>query len=224
MKYIFYKFRENLFDIFRGKNLLWHILAIVLTYILVVSGFDWGYYIAFNGSNLQIFLFSAAVLGGLLPIFLPLAFYLMGKLQNNAIFQNTAYAILQASLFGWFISSFYKVFTGRLQPPLHSINLVDISRDFQFGFLRHGIFWGWPSSHTTVVFAIAVTLFILYPKNRIIRTRAIAFALYVGIGVSMNIHWFSDFLAGAIIGSLIGFVVGKSFLNRSKLFGSGEII
>jgi membrane-associated phospholipid phosphatase len=27
----------------------------------------------------------------------------------------------------------------------------------------------------------------------------------------MTIHWFSDFVAGAIIGSVIGAVVGKSF-------------
>jgi membrane-associated phospholipid phosphatase len=32
----------------------------------------------------------------------------------------------------------------------------------------------------------------------------------------MTIHWFSDFLAGAIIGSAIGAVVGKSFL-RSQM-------
>ncbi len=27
----------------------------------------------------------------------------------------------------------------------------------------------------------------------------------------MTIHWFSDFMAGAIVGSVIGTVVGKSF-------------
>lgn len=217
MKNIFYKFRENLFNIFRGKNFLWHLLAVVLTYILVVSNFDWKYYVKFNGSTLQSLLFSATILGGLLPIFLPIVLYFVGKLKQSIMLRNTAYAILQASILGWLISSFYKIFTGRLQPPFHSINLVDISRDFQFGFLRHGIFWGWPSSHTTVAFAIAVTLFILYPKSWALRILAPAFALYIGIGVSMSIHWYSDFLAGAIIGSLIGFVVGQSFLNRSKL-------
>ena len=39
----------------------------------------------------------------------------------------------------------------------------------------------------------------------------IAYALYIGIGVSMTIHWFSDFAAGAFIGTAIGAVVGKSF-------------
>jgi len=217
MELIFYKFWENLFKIFRGKNLLWHLLAIVLTYLIVVSGFDWKYFVFFNGSTLQYVLFSASALGGLLPILLPVTFYLLGKFEKNAIFKNTAFAITQAGFFGWLVSSFYKVFTGRIQPLLHSSSLVDISRSFQFGFLRHGIFWGWPSSHTTIAFSIAVTLFVLYPKNLAVRILALLFAFYIGIGVSMSIHWFSDFVAGAIIGSLIGYVVGKAFLNRSTL-------
>ena len=63
---------------------------------------------------------------------------------------------------------------------------------------------------------MAVTLFQLFPKQRWLGYVAIAYALYIGLGVSMTIHWFSDFLAGAIIGSAIGAVVGKSFL-RSQM-------
>jgi hypothetical protein len=37
------------------------------------------------------------------------------------------------------------------------------------------------------------------------------YALYIGVGVSMTIHWFSDFVAGAIIGTVIGFTVGNVF-------------
>ena len=76
------------------------------------------------------------------------------------------------------------------------------------------MFWGWPSSHTTVAFAMALALWELYPENRLIRYGAILYAFYVGIGVSITIHWFSEFVAGAIIGSVIGVVVGKSFLHR----------
>jgi hypothetical protein len=41
------------------------------------------------------------------------------------------------------------------------------------------------------------------------------YAFYVGVGVSIRIHWFSQFVAGAVIGSLIGAVFGKSFEHRS---------
>ena len=60
---------------------------------------------------------------------------------------------------------------------------------------------------------MAVTLFTLFPKQRWLGYVAITYALYIGLGVSMTIHWFSDFAAGAIIGSAIGAVVGKSFLR-----------
>jgi membrane-associated phospholipid phosphatase len=79
--------------------------------------------------------------------------------------------------------------------------------------MRGGVFWGWPSSHTTIAFAMAVTVFTLYPKQRWLGWVAILYAGYVGLGVSMTIHWFSDFAAGAIIGSVIGAVVGKSFCS-----------
>jgi membrane-associated phospholipid phosphatase len=87
----------------------------------------------------------------------------------------------------------------------------DISHVFRFGFLRGGVFWGWPSSHTTIAFAMAVTIFTLLPKQRWAGYLALAYALYVGLGVSVTIHWFSDFVAGAIIGSVIGVIVGRSF-------------
>jgi hypothetical protein len=44
---------------------------------------------------------------------------------------------------------------------------------------------------------------------------AIGYALYVGIGVSMAIHWLSNFVAGAILGTVIGGVVGESFLRHN---------
>ena len=40
------------------------------------------------------------------------------------------------------------------------------------------------------------------------------YAFYVGLGVSVTIHWFSEFVAGAIIGSVIGAVVGRGFKTR----------
>jgi hypothetical protein len=59
---------------------------------------------------------------------------------------------------------------------------------------------------------MAVTIFTLFPKHRWVGYVAMAYAFYVGIGVSMTIHWFSDFSAGAIIGTVIDVVVGKCFL------------
>jgi membrane-associated phospholipid phosphatase len=93
---------------------------------------------------------------------------------------------------------------------------ADLSHVFRFGLLRGGVFWGWPSSHTTIAFAMAVTVFRLFPRQKWLGYLAITYAFYVGLGVSMTIHWFSDFVAGALVGTVIGVVVGTSF-SRSQM-------
>jgi membrane-associated phospholipid phosphatase len=99
-------------------------------------------------------------------------------------------------------------------PATSDASLIDTSHGFQFGFLKGGMFWGWPSSHTTVAFAMSVCLITLYPKNKKLILFALLYAFYIGLGVSVTIHWFSEFVAGAIIGSVIGMVVGRSFKTK----------
>jgi len=53
-----------------------------------------------------------------------------------------------------------------------------------------------------------------YDIIKIIKLISFIYALYIGIGVAFDIHWFSEFIAGAIIGAVIGIVVGKSFKER----------
>jgi hypothetical protein len=55
----------------------------------------------------------------------------------------------------------------------------------------------------------------LYPKSKVIVFGALVYAFYVGFAVSVTIHWFSEFAAGAIIGSVIGMTVGRSFRTQS---------
>lgn len=207
---LFHKFFQNIGRSFTGRNLLLHFAAIFLTFIIVISGLDWFYFISARKDFLDAILFPAVAVGFFVPIFLPILILLLGKLRGSWKTMNTAWALWQSALLGLFISSIYKALTGRVQPDL-SNTLVDISNRFQFGFWEHGIFWGWPSSHTTVAFAMAFALIALYPRNKFIKYFALAYALYVGIGVSINIHWLSEFVAGALIGAAIGFTVGKSF-------------
>lgn len=217
MKPLFYKFWTNIKDSFWGWNFIYYLLAFALTYIIVTSGFDWKYFQFFTGSLLSNVLFSAALVGFLFPFLVPIGFLIFGKIRKNISLLNTGFALGQAAIVGYLLSTFLKVFTGRVGPPLNHLSntiLLDTSRIFQFGFLRGGIFWGWPSTHTTVAFAMALTMCVLYSKNKTIKILAILYALYIGFGVSMTIHWFSDFIAGAIIGTVIGIVVGKAFRKR----------
>ena len=223
MKGFFYDIGHNVLSSFKGKNIYLHVLAATLTALIVFSGFDWAYFTAINGSDIGPFLWPAIALGGLLPIVIPFTLLILGQLRKNRNMTNTAYALAQAALLGLVISSFYKAFTGRIPPHFHGETLlVDMSHGFQFGFMRGGIFWGWPSSHTTVAFATMVTLFVLYPKNTYLRILALCYAFYVGFGVSVGIHWFSEFVAGALVGTAIGMTVGTSFFKRLRTSAKKE--
>ena len=192
--------------------IFWHLLFIALTFILVRSGFDWWYFSATRSPVLREWMFPSAPIGGLVPLVLPLTLVLSGFATLQARTARTGWAIGQAVLIGSLVSSAYKAVTGRVHPALHDVG-TDISHDFRFGFLRGGMFWGWPSSHTTIAFAMAATVFTLFPKQRWLGWLAMAYAFYIGLGVSMTIHWCSDFMAGAILGTVIGTVVGKSFFQ-----------
>lgn len=216
---LFYHFPRTILKIFSGKNLLLHVAAIILTFIIVTSDFDWTYFIYFHHSTTQRILFPAVWIGFFVPVLLPVALLLLGFLLKNFYIRNIGWALGQAAFTGWLVASFYKAFTGRPGPsfrghqPLH-----DISRVFRFGFWRGGIFWGWPSSHTTVACAMAFTLFFMFRENKAVRYIAPLYALFIGVGVSMSIHWFSDFVAGAIFGFVIGSVIGRSFALRQKKY------
>jgi membrane-associated phospholipid phosphatase len=205
---------RNIIGCFKGRKILGHLIAIVLTVVLVSSGFDWRYFLSTRSPVLRAWMFPAVPLGALLPVLLPLALLALGSLAGSARFRLIGWAVGQAGLVGALLAAAYKAVTGRAHPSHYPG--ADLSHTFRFGFLRGGVFWGWPSSHTTIAFAMAVTIFTLFPNRKWLRCVAIAYALYVGIGVSMTIHWFSDFLAGAILGTVIGVVVGKSFLPVSQ--------
>ncbi len=220
MPTLFYKMGTSIARCFRGYNLLLQMLTIALTYAFVASGFDWLYFATFRNTSVYSILFPGVIIGGFMPILVPLLMLAVGEARKNLKTVNAAWGTGQAALLGWIISSSYKLFTGRIQPPpFLAQSTIDISEWFRFGVLRGGIFWGWPSSHTTVAFAAAVALVMLYPKNKWVKILALAYACYVGLGVSMSIHWFSDFIAGAMIGTVIGIVVGKSFRARAQQLG-----
>jgi len=214
MKQFLVTLPRNLMGCFTGWRVVWHLVAIVLTFILVMSGFDWRCFLATRNAALRSWMWPAVFIGGLLPIYLPLLLLAFGFLAKNARTILTGWAVAQAELLGALIVVAYKAFTGRAH-PMHSVG-ADISHVFRFGWLRGGVFWGWPSSHATIAFAMAVTVFMLCPKKRWLGLVAILYAFYVGIGVSMTIHWFSDFVAGAIVGSVIGTVAGKNWEKTSN--------
>lgn len=206
---------QSVAEIYTGKNLLWQLASWALTYVLSASGFDWFYFEATRGPALQAVLWPAAVIGFMVPVLLPAAVLLVGLFERSRKILFVGYALTESALLGLAISSFYKVFTGRPGPYglAAMANPTDISRVFRFGIYRGGAFQGWPSSHTAVAFAMSFAVMAMFPKNKPLRIIALAYAFYIGIGVSTNIHWFSDFVAGAVLGALIGRAVGRAWMR-----------
>ncbi len=147
---------RNIANCFRGRMLIWHILAIVLTFILVMSGLDWRYFLATRDPTLRSWMFPAVHIGGLLPIVLPLGVLALGALARSARIRTVGWTIAQAEFVGAIIAAGYKALTGRAHPS-HQV-ASDLTHIFRFGILRGGVFWGWPSSHTMIAFAMAVAI------------------------------------------------------------------
>lgn len=189
---------------FSWRFLPYHAVAIVLTILCVVLGFDWWYYTLTRVAVVWNLLIPSAGLGFFLPLLLPLIVWGLGHVRGSVRLKHMALLIAEAELAAWLVSAGYKSLTGRIHPELALlITKGDSSSIFHFGFFREGIFWGWPSSHTAVAFAGAVVVRALYPKSWWASV-ALVYASYIGIGVSATIHWFSDFVAGALIGTAVG--------------------
>ncbi|MDR0599731.1 MAG: phosphatase PAP2 family protein [Treponema sp.] len=211
---LFYKLGTNTLNSFTYGYGVPYLLAGLGTYYFVHSGLDWEWStiavehkaLAFSGTP-----FGA--LGFILPAAMPLGLYLYGRSGQRADLQITGLALGQAAILGVVISSSIKAFTGRRDPGIinNERDSADFSGDFAFGFMERGVFSGWPSSHTAVIFAMAVTLAELYPKNTGLKIAAYSYAALTGIGMSLFAHWASDAVAGALVGYAIGKSVGKSY-------------
>ena len=206
-----YRFPERFLAVYHGTNVFYHIAAVVLTYALVVSGFDWYFFEVTRSPYFYPLTMAAGVGGFFVPVLVPIGMYVAGEIRKNAPLIASATVSAQAVVIAWIVSSFYKALTGRIEPEfLTQTSFVDGSRDFNFGFLEHGIFWGWPSSHTAVACALAAALIVCYRHNKVVKALAFLLAVIVAAGAAVGFHWFSDVVAGVIIGTLVGVIVARS--------------
>jgi membrane-associated phospholipid phosphatase len=209
----FYNIDEQFIDSFVGYNSLNHATAIGSTAYLVNSDIDWHYYNFFNNNKyLQLATFPAVIVGGIFPVTLPIYLHYVGVKQNNRQKLYTAYAVGQSAVLSVIITSMYKSVTGRLEPEIfREERTLSQSKQFEFGFWNNGIFNGWPSGHATTAMAIAVSYAEMTPAKKSQHIWWYLGALYISFGISTNIHWLSDAIAGSLIGYGIGKSVGQAF-------------
>ena len=149
----------------------------------------------------------------------PYLLYRHGRNHNDAETLGAAYASGQAFLIAFAWQTTLKAFTGRKEPigdPEEGVS--ERSRGFRFGFLRGGVFHGWPSGHAMTITAMMTSLTTYYPESRALRWGTVATTAYTVIGVTAvlggRMHWLSDGVAGAMMGIAIGRAVGSYFRAR----------
>jgi hypothetical protein len=209
MREFFHSLPRNFAGCFKGRNIAWHLSATVLGVVLVTSGFDWFYLCSTRSPQLLAWMIPGINLGVWVPLALPSSLVLAGVAFKRAPMVRTGWALAQVALIGFVLTELIKAVTGRPQPPWFVG--PDNSRVFHFGLLRSEIVSGWPSGHTIIAFGMSVALFWLFPKKRWIGAAASLYAFYIGISVSMTVHWFADFASEIIFGIIVGTTVGRSF-------------
>jgi len=126
-----------------------------------------------------------------------------GKIKKEQVLHA-----LFACLFAWVIAYFIKEFFPTARPYLlngSSTLTLTVPKDSAF-----------PSQHTTIAFALAVTIFL---HDRKIGWLFLFCALLIGVArVMANVHYPVDILGGAFLGTLVSILVDKTHffkVNRS---------
>lgn len=168
--------------------------------------------------------YGAAVIGMFLPLLLPVVLFLWGTVKPNITARRLGLVLMQATILALIVSSGYKAVTGRMppeyrvsfmQPSAHDLS-SDLSNVWGFGFMERGVFDGWPSGHTTVAFAMSVAFLYALPRNKKWQLFFVVYAVYIGSGVGVTIHWISDAFAGALIGTAVGRALGTQVTSKHK--------
>ena len=216
---LFGNFGNNILDSFKGKNIYFHLGGIASTYILVNSDID--YYVEkFFNEHEEYGKFAQPIVytGMYLPFVVGGGLFAYAKLDNNNEALGASFAVLQASLIEFLYNSTLKALTGRSNPDWRdNTDMESLSKTFHFGFLRGGIFWGWPSGHTSSTMAVVSALTNYYPDKTWLKISGYSLVAYTIFGVSSvnrgGMHWFSDAIAAALMSYAIGSTVGKYYRN-----------
>ncbi len=216
---LFGGFSDNILHSFTGNNLYYHLTAVMVTPILVNQDVDYHVEHFFNQHPFYGMLARPVPFtGNFLPIIAGASLLAYAEIKNDNEVLGASFAVIQASLIELMDNTVLKTVTGRPGPNWrNNSNMEDLSETFRFGFLRGGVFNGWPSGHTGATMAVVSALTNYYPDKAWLKIVGYSFVAYTMYGVvSVNrggMHWFSDAVAGALMSYTIGSTVGKYYRN-----------
>jgi membrane-associated phospholipid phosphatase len=228
---------SSLTSSFGWPSLMWHAAAVAIT-PPIVFGADAPVQEWFQRPSAarETFAQTTFVVGGVAPVLVPLGFYLGGLAGDNSELATAGAAALQAAAIQAAFVSTLKWLTDRAGPypdgdPNRQRSLTGVFRDTKdpndFNFNPFDLKGGlrWPSGHTASNIALVSALVAFYPNEPWIA--AIGYPLVAAIGVGMidgDYHWLSDVVAGALIGHIIGWSVGKNFRKHYDARRAGRAL
>jgi membrane-associated phospholipid phosphatase len=213
----------NVYDSYAGWNSFWHLGAIGSTFVIAHSGADnavqkffWKDPIGRDFGKVGLFL------GWFWQITPAVIMYLWGLKESDNELIGAGSATIQAIATTGLITMLMKYVSGR-QAPLKDgdpnapsdFTRTDNATDFRIfntDFSRSEGRFFWPSGHTSSTITFVSALYGYYPKKHWIAIIGYPVSLAMGLSVLENdSHWFSDVVAGAMIGHIIGWTTGKNF-------------
>jgi membrane-associated phospholipid phosphatase len=203
------------------ENIPFHVAAVVLTPALIYSGADAKVHTALKGGNNDYLYKPTELVGYMAPFIFPIPAYIAGKLLKSERTQGLGFALFQSTIITFSTISFLKAFTGRPPPDVESDRSIQRqARDYNFGLLRRGIFDGWPSGHMATISSVMGTFMSYYAEENWLQYFGWGTMGYALISVSAlnqgQFHWFSDGVAGGLMGYSIGSTVGRNMRARVK--------
>ena len=206
---------------FWGGNFALQVGGIAATPVLIATGADTKVHnFWFEHNQLSPYTVPGVVGGYFAPLLLGTS------LAGYALFADAprttlaANAVLQSLLVSFTYQVVLKTVTGRKAPDSVHYDDDSASRQFQFGFLRNGIDWGWPSGVLMTNAAAVVSLAYVYPDSWLLRLAGAAYLGYLFVSApaheTAKLCWFSDAVAGLAMGVAIGRGVGQSLAGQGE--------
>ena len=151
------------------------------------------------------------MMGTFFPVLVPGYLYFI---SDNKSLNNTGAVAVQATAVAFLYNNILKAISGRAHPDAED-NTGERSRDFKWGFGRRGVFYGWPSGHSMTNAAMAMSIASYNRDDPLVVAGCTLYAGYIAtsmvLGAKGEAHWFSDAVAGTLMGASIGWYIGSVF-------------
>jgi membrane-associated phospholipid phosphatase len=196
------------------------IILIVLSYFYIDRQVVW-FLVAHHSRNFSpLKIFANDIVSILIAlVFLYYVYYFFKLVINNvSALDKKLIVSCNAVVIGLFLKNVLKDIFGRYWPATFVCNNPSLVSNHAYGFnwFKAGTTYAsFPSGHTTFIFSFSVSMWFLFPKLRWLWA---LLTILVTLGlIGMYFHFVSDVIAGAILGSLVGFYSVNNYKSKAYI-------